>query len=81
MSDDYPAKIKIDMAILRVRNVQLLPAISNELNQILLITMLNFLSEEFKSKLLQSVVAQDLKLKIIFSQVNFQNEYFWLSNK
>ena len=33
MSDDYPAKIKIDTAILRVRNVQLLPAISNELNQ------------------------------------------------
>ena len=32
MSDDYPAKIKIDTAILRVRNVQLLPAISNELN-------------------------------------------------
>ena len=33
MSDNYPAKIKIDTAILRVRNVQLLPAISNELNQ------------------------------------------------
>ena len=33
MSEDYPAKIKIDTAILRVRNVQLLPAISNELNQ------------------------------------------------
>ena len=33
MSDDYPTKIKIDTAILRVRNVQLLPAISNELNQ------------------------------------------------
>ena len=33
MSDDYPAKIKIDTAILRSRNVQLLPAISNELHQ------------------------------------------------
>ena len=33
MSDNSPAKIKIDTAILRVRNVQLLPAISNELNQ------------------------------------------------
>ena len=33
MSEDYPAKIKIDTAILRVRNVQLPPAISNELNQ------------------------------------------------
>ena len=33
MSEDSPAKIKIDTAILRVRNVQLLPAISNELNQ------------------------------------------------
>ena len=33
MSDDSPAKNKIDTAILRVRNVQLLPAISNELNQ------------------------------------------------
>ena len=33
MSDNYPAKIKIDTAILRVRNIQLLPAISNELNQ------------------------------------------------
>ena len=33
MSDDYPAKIQIDTAILRARNVQLLPAISNELNQ------------------------------------------------
>ena len=33
MCDDSPAKIKIDTAILRVRNVQLLPAISNELNQ------------------------------------------------
>ena len=33
MSDDSPAKIKIDTAILRVRNVQLLPAISNEVNQ------------------------------------------------
>ena len=31
MSDDSPLKIKIDTAILRVRNVQLLPAISNEL--------------------------------------------------
>ena len=37
--------------------------------------MLNFQSEELKSKLLQSVVAQDLKLKTIFSQVNFQNEF------
>ena len=33
MSDDSPAKVKIDTTILRVRNVQLLPAISNELNQ------------------------------------------------
>ena len=33
MSDNSPAKIKIDTAILRVRNIQLLPAISNELNQ------------------------------------------------
>ena len=33
MSDNSPAKIKIDTAILRVRNVQLLPAISIELNQ------------------------------------------------
>ena len=33
MSYDSPAKIKIDTAILRVLNVQLLPAISNELNQ------------------------------------------------
>ena len=33
MSDDSPAKIKIHTAILRVRNVQLLPAIRNELNQ------------------------------------------------
>ena len=33
MSDNYPAKIKIDTAILRVQNVQLLPAISNKLNQ------------------------------------------------
>ena len=33
MSEDCPAKIKIDTAILRVRNVQLLPAISYELNQ------------------------------------------------
>ena len=33
MSDDFTAKIKIDTAILRVRIVQLLPAISNELNQ------------------------------------------------
>ena len=33
MSDNSPAKIRIDTAILRVRNVQLLPAISNELNQ------------------------------------------------
>ena len=33
MTDDYPAKIKIDTAILRVRNVQVLPAISNELKQ------------------------------------------------
>ena len=34
-----------------------------------------FQSEELKSKLLQSVVAQDLKLKIVFSQVNFQNKF------
>ena len=33
MSDDSPGKIKIGTAILRVRNVQLLPAISNEQNQ------------------------------------------------
>ena len=33
MSYDSPAKIRIDTAILRVLNVQLLPAISNELNQ------------------------------------------------
>ena len=33
MSEDSPAKSKIDTAILRVRNVQLLPAIGNELNQ------------------------------------------------
>ena len=33
MSDDYPAKIKIDTTFLRVRNVQLPLAISNELNQ------------------------------------------------
>ena len=33
MSDDSPAKIKINTAILRVRNFQLLPANSNELNQ------------------------------------------------
>ena len=75
MSDNSPAKIKIDTAILRVRNVQLLPAISNELNQTIVIIMLNFQSEELKSKLLQSVVAQDLKLKTIFSLVNFQNEF------
>ena len=37
--------------------------------------MLNFWSEELKSKLLQSVVAPDLKLKTIFSQVNFQTEF------
>ena len=34
MSDnDYPAMVKIDAAVLSVRNVQLLPAIANDLNQ------------------------------------------------
>ena len=56
MSEDCPAKIKIDTAILRVRNVQLLPAISNEMNQNIAHHNTNFQSEELKSKLLQSVV-------------------------
>ena len=75
MSDDYPAKIKIDTAILRVRNVQLLPAIGNEPNQTIAHHNAKFPIRRVEVKLLQSVVAQDLKLKIIFSQVNFQNEF------
>ena len=31
--NDYPVMVKIDAAILSVRNVQLLPAIANDLNQ------------------------------------------------
>ncbi|MEW8546194.1 MAG: hypothetical protein AB2693_21965 [Candidatus Thiodiazotropha sp.] len=33
MAESYPCKVKIDTAILSVRNIQLLPAIANDLNQ------------------------------------------------
>ena len=66
---------KIDTAILRVQNVQLLPAISNELNQTIAHHNAKFPIRRIEVKILQSVVAPDLKLKVIFSHVNFQNEF------
>ena len=37
--------------------------------------MHKFQTEGLKSKLLQSEVAHDLELKIVYSQVNFWNEF------
>ena len=66
MSDDYPAKIKIDTAILRVRNVQLLPAFSNELNQLIAHHNTKF-----------PIRRVEVKTFTISSgtQINFQNEF------
>ena len=80
-SDDSPAKIKIDTAILRVRNVQLPHAISNQLNQTIAHHNAKFSIRGVDVKLLQPVVAPDLKVKIIYSQVNFQNLFYWFSNE
>ena len=46
MSDVSSAKAKIYTTILRVRNVQLLPAISNELNQTIAHHNVNFQSKD-----------------------------------
>ena len=79
--DDSPAKIKIDTAILRVRNVQIPAAISNQLNQTIAHHNAKFQIRRVEVKLLQPVVAPDLKLKIIYSHINFQNLFYWFSNE
>ena len=61
MSDDSPAKIKIDAATLRVQNVEHLPAISNELNQTIAHHNVKFPIRRVEVKILHSLVAQDLK--------------------
>ena len=57
----HTIKIKIDTAILRVRNIQLLPDISNELNQTITHHNAYFQLEELKSKVLQSVSAPKIE--------------------